>query len=170
MQASGQPWVDAEGTEYEVTDEFIQENLRRIRTENPWADIDMNSSSYQGWISSVERLLNGDSSTKGEVRQMLDYYYSDSFEGRVPLTVEKIAEAVATFDYWKTERDSINARTSEGRVARDEVEQRLTGYLMEIGAENENAQIFIDRVLLPLVKQNLYGDGEFIPTGVLVGR
>lgn len=171
LQEAGQPWVDeTTGTEYEVTDDFIKVNLRSIRNDYPWADIDMSSGSYEGWISSVERLLNGDSSTKGEVRRMLDYYYSDEFTGPVPVSVEKIAEAVATFDYWKSQRDVLNARTTEGRETRNGIDAELMGYLTEIGSEDPNAQIFIDRVLVPLLEVNLYGDGEFIPTGVLVGR
>jgi hypothetical protein len=170
LQDSGTPFVAEDGTEYEVTDEFIQISLKDIRNNNPWADIDMSSSSYQGWIASVERLLNGDASTKGEVRQMIDYYYSDDFVGPIPTSVQKITEAVQTFDYWKAERDVINARTKDGRAERNQIDATLKGYVTEIGEEDPNAKIFIERVLIPLLEVNLYGSGEFIPTGVLVGR
>jgi hypothetical protein len=170
LQANGEPFVAEDGSEHEVTDDFIEYNLKSIRHANPWADIDMDSSSYQGWIGSVERLLNGDASTKGEVRRMIDYYYSDDFKSEIPISVQKITEAVETFDYWKAQRDGLNARTTEGRELRDEIDAQLQGFLTEIGSEDPNAQIFIDRVLMPLLKENLYGDGEFIPTGVLVGR
>lgn len=170
LRDTGTPWVAEDGTQYEVNDEFIRANLSRIRYNNPWADIDMDSESYQGWIGSVERLLNGDASTKGEVRRMIDYYYSDDFQGQIPVSVQKITEAVETFDYWKAQRDGINARTADGREIRAGIDGKLKGYLMEIGSEDPNAQIFIDRVLVPLLEVNLYGDGEFIPTGVLVGR
>jgi hypothetical protein len=160
----------SDGSQYEVTDEFVRDNLRRIRRNYPWADIDMDSGSYQGWIGSVERLLNGDASTKGEVRRMIDYYYSDDYTGAIPVSVQKITEAVETFDYWKSQRDGLNARTTEGREIRAGIDAQLEGYLTEIAAEDPNAQIFIERVLLPLLGENLYGDGEFIPTGVLVGR
>jgi hypothetical protein len=171
LQENGEPWVNpSDGSQYEVTDEFVRDNLRRIRRNYPWADIDMDSGSYQGWIGSVERLLNGDASTKGEVRRMIDYYYSDDYTGAIPVSVQKITEAVETFDYWKSQRDGLNARTTEGREIRAGIDAQLEGYLTEIAAEDPNAQIFIERVLLPLLEENLYGDGEFIPTGVLVGR
>jgi hypothetical protein len=171
LQENGEPWVNpSDGSQYEVTDEFVRDNLRRIRRNYPWADIDMDSGSYQGWIGSVERLLNGDASTKGEVRRMIDYYYSDDYTGAIPVSVQKITEAVETFDYWKSQRDGLNARTTEGREIRAGIDAQLEGYLTEIAAEDPNAQIFIERVLLPLLGENLYGDGEFIPTGVLVGR
>lgn len=170
LQANGEPFVAEDGSEHEVTDDFIQYNLRQIRHQNPWADIDMDSSSYQGWVGSVERLLNGDASTKGEVRKMIDYFYSEDYVGQIPMSVQKITEAVETFDYWKAQRDGMNARTTEGRQARADIDATLLGYLAEIGAEDPNAQIFIDRVLTPLLEENLYGSGEFIPTGVLVGR
>lgn len=170
LQESGTPFVSEDGTEYEVTDELIQTSLQDIRRNNPWADIDLNSSSYQGWITSVERLLNGDASTKGEVRQMIDYYYGEDFVGPIPMSVQKITEAVQTFDYWKAERDMINARTNDGRAERNQIDATLKGYLTEISEEDPNAKIFIDRVLIPLLEVNLYGSGEFIPTGVLVGR
>ncbi len=169
LQETGQPFTDASGS-YEVTDDFISEQLNTIRYNYPWLDIKMGESNYTTWIGSLERLINGTSTSKGEVRQMIDYYYSNEFKGEIPQSVAKITEALETFDYWKQQRDLVSSQTADARAYRSDVDAYLTEQLDAIASEDPNAMVFIDRVLKPLMKPNLYGAQQQIPPGVLVGR
>lgn len=169
LQESGQP-LEVNGQQIEVTDDVISQQLNQIRFNYPWLDMKMDQSNYMNYISTLERFLNGDANGKGEAREMIDYYYDGTREGPIPQSVVKIAEAIQTFDYYKQQRDLVSQQTADARAYRADVDAYLMTQLDAIAAEDPNAMVFIDRVLKPLMKTNLYGANQQVPPGVLVGR
>ena len=106
------------------------------------------------------------------MRRLIDYYYSPDFEGEVPSAVAGIAEAIATFDYWKSQRDAIVGQTNQAKAQRAYFDQALQFNLDAVGAQDPNAAVFITRVLKPLAKRSLYapGDQQIIPSQALLAR
>lgn len=172
LQAAGQPYVGDDGKAVEVTDDFIKFQLDSIKKRVPYLEVVLADSRYTSYVESAENLINGDVNQAGEMRRLIDYYYSPDFEGEVPSAVAGIAEAIATFDYWKSQRDAIVGQTNQAKAQRAYFDQALQFNLDAVGAQDPNAAVFITRVLKPLAKRSLYapGDQQIIPSQALLAR
>lgn len=105
------------------------------------------------WLGKLDRTLNGPDG----VRPMLDDFYAGKY-GPVPESVNKIAEAVATYDYYEAAISEIPGSTK----AEDERKKRLRldrlTALRDIADEDPNGEMFIRRVLYPLLQADADGN------------
>jgi hypothetical protein len=83
---------------------------------------------------------------------MIDDFYSGKYGTKIPKSVEKIAEAIATYDAFTTASKEITGRKRAEVDARAENRVRLLANLRAIASEDPNAEMFIRRVMYPLLK------------------
>jgi hypothetical protein len=108
--------------------------------------------------SNADKLLNGPRDENGvvtgksEIRRMVDDFYSGKYGTTVPQSVEKIAEAVATYDAFTNASKEIVGRKRVEVDARRENRIRLLANLRSIAEEDPNAEMFIRRVMYPLLQ------------------
>lgn len=108
--------------------------------------------------SNADRMLNGPRDQDGvvtgksEIRRMIDDFYNGKYGDTVPKSVEKIAEAVATYDAFTNASKEIVGRKRVEVDARRENRIRLLANLRSIAEEDPNAEMFIRRVMYPLLQ------------------
>lgn len=107
--------------------------------------------------SNADKLLNGPrgedglTTGKSEIRRMIDDFYDGKYGDTVPKSVEKIAEAVATYDLFTTSSKEISGRKRVEVDARRQNKVNLLANLRSIAEEDANAEMFIRRVMYPLL-------------------
>jgi len=100
--------------------------------------------------------------TPSEIRALINYYY-DEQSGPIPQAVEKIAEAVATWDYYSPQLDQLKDQTTRAALdAKKKIKENLIGSLQSIAAEDPNADKFIQRVMFRLLGVNADGTARLI--------
>lgn len=93
---------------------------------------------------------DGNPVRRGEIRMLLEWYYENN--DTVPLAVEKIAEAVATWDHYKPMLDQIKGQqTNAAKTQRAQIRADLIYNLQQIASEDPNAEMFIRRVMYTLL-------------------
>ena len=107
--------------------------------------------------SYADRMLNGTRDENGvttgqsEVRRMVKDFYDGKYGDTVPKSVEKIAEAIATYDLFTASSKEIVGRKRAEVNARRENRFKLLANLQAIAEEDDNAEMFIRRVMYPLL-------------------
>lgn len=108
--------------------------------------------------SNADKILNGQRDENGvvtgrsEMRMMIQDFYDGKYGNKIPKSVEKIAEAIATYDAFTTASKEIAGRKRAEVDARAENRTRLLANLRAIAEEDPNAEMFIRRVMYPLLK------------------
>lgn len=131
-----------------------------LRAYYPWYDINKADSSFDSYTNAMNRLLNGDVYEQGELRRMVDWYYRPDAPP-APVSVEKIAEAIATYDYYTIGAGTgiyspeLAGNTVAARTQRKKLKEGLVALLQEIGSENPNAGVVVEQVLLPLLESGV---------------
>lgn len=107
--------------------------------------------------SYADRMLNGPRDENGvttgqsEMRRMVKDFYDGKYGDTVPKSVEKIAEAIATYDLFTASSKEIVGRKRVEVDARRENRFKLLANLQSIAEEDPNAEMFIRRVMYPLL-------------------
>jgi hypothetical protein len=119
---------------------------------------DRSNAEWLGHSAQIEMMLDGGPGGQGEARKMIDDYYAGKY-GPIPKSVESIAQAVATYDYYNGANVQITGQTKAERDARKANRLAMLVGLREIAASNPNAELFIQRVLYPRANVRARADG-----------
>jgi hypothetical protein len=102
-----------------------------------------------------EEAINRDN--PGSVRRMVDDYYAGKF-GPIPKSVESIAKALSTYDYFTTEINKISGSSQPEDLAKNTLKGGLLKSLKFISEEDANAAMFIQRILYVLLNADREGN------------
>jgi hypothetical protein len=108
---------------------------------------------YGGWEAEAINRNNPES-----VRRMVDDYYAGKFGEDIPKSVEYIAEAMNTYDYFKTRMTEITGSSEPERIAKSGYKSELLNSLKSISEDDPNAAMFIRQVLYVLLDADSEGN------------
>jgi hypothetical protein len=93
------------------------------------------------------------------VRRMVEDYYAGKF-GPIPNSVKYIAESLSTYDYFTTEMNKISGSSAPEKTAKNTYKGALLKSLQDIAKDDVNAEMFIRRVLYPILDADREGNVE----------
>jgi hypothetical protein len=95
----------------------------------------------------------------GSVRRMVEDYYDGKF-GPIPNSVKYIAESLSTYDYFTTEINKISGSSAPEKTAKTTYKGALLKSLQDIAKDDVNAEMFIRRILYPILDADREGNVE----------
>lgn len=132
----------------------------KARVYSDYSDVNL-SEHFQKQVADKQgysdRMLNGPRDENGvttgrsEIRRMVKDFYDGKYGDEIPKSVEKIAEAIATYDLFTASSKEIVGRKRVEVDARRENRFKLLSNLQSIAEEDPNAEMFIRRVMYPLL-------------------
>ena len=136
------------------------ESAKKVATTNLYRDYPGLQSKIKESMDIAEwekEALNRDNPES--VRRMVEDYYDGKF-GAIPNSVKYIAESLSTYDYFTTEINKISGSSAPEKTAKTTYKGALLKSLQDIARDDVNAEMFIRRVLYPILNADREGNVE----------